>query len=230
MTLHYHGTPITPLAVMHSLAGCCFCVSFARPEQVRLAHEIGQSVLLDNGAFSTWRRGEVADWPGYYAWADGWLDWPTTWAVIPDVIEGDAEENDALIAQWPFGTRGSPVWHLHEPLERLLELCDRWPRVCFGSSGAYAKLGTPEWHGRVSDAWNELAKRHTRTPWIHMLRGLDQAGGIYPFASLDSTNVAQNHARNSALKSPKRMADQIDGRQCPGRWTPRVLLRQQSMF
>lgn len=27
MTIHYHGTPITPNAVMHSLAGACFCVS-----------------------------------------------------------------------------------------------------------------------------------------------------------------------------------------------------------
>ena len=34
MTLHYHGTPITPNAVMHQLAGACFCVSHARPDQI----------------------------------------------------------------------------------------------------------------------------------------------------------------------------------------------------
>ena len=226
MTLHYHGTPITPHETMLGLAGCCFCVSFADPRQVRAAHDLGQSVLLDNGAFSLWRAGLPTDWPGFYAWCDEWLDWPTTWAVIPDVIDGGAEENDALIEQWPFSDRGAPVWHLHEPLERLVALADRWPRVCFGSSGEYAQLNTPQWHGRMVDAWNELAKRHQRLPWVHMLRGMDLGGGPYPFASLDSTNIARNHARNSRYRSPRQMANAIDSRQCPGRWEPRVVARQ----
>lgn len=36
MTLHYHGCPITPTAVMLTLAGKLFCVSHARPDQVEL--------------------------------------------------------------------------------------------------------------------------------------------------------------------------------------------------
>jgi hypothetical protein len=31
VTLHYHGTPITPRPVLQSLAGRHFCVSFAAP-------------------------------------------------------------------------------------------------------------------------------------------------------------------------------------------------------
>jgi hypothetical protein len=31
-------------------------ISFARPEQIRLASGICQSFCLDNGAFSVWRR------------------------------------------------------------------------------------------------------------------------------------------------------------------------------
>jgi hypothetical protein len=225
MTLHYHGTPITPNEVMLSLAGCCFCVSFARPDQVRMAHELGQSVLLDNGAFSAWKRGAETDWTGFYAWCDEWLDWPTTWAIIPDVIDGSCEDNDALIAQWPLGIRGAPVWHLHEPIERLIKLAGQWPRICFGSSGEFAQLDTPQWHARVSDAFNALSARHARLPWIHMLRGMDLGGSVYPFASLDSTNVARNHARNRCFRDAKRMAHMIDSRQCPGRWAQRVFPR-----
>jgi hypothetical protein len=48
--LHYHGTPITPQAKLLELAGRNFCVSYAAPYQVAACHEIGQSVMLDNGA------------------------------------------------------------------------------------------------------------------------------------------------------------------------------------
>ena len=122
--IHYHGTPITPRGVLGQLPGRCFCVSFARPEQIRVCHEIGQSIMLDNGAYTCWTAGIPADWPGYYTWCGRWLQYPTTWAVIPDVIDGDEHVNDQLIDQWPFGYRGAPVWHMHEPIHRLLMKAD----------------------------------------------------------------------------------------------------------
>ena len=89
MTLHYHGTPITPRSVLERhLSGRMFCVSFAAPDQVALCHQLGQSVMLDNGAYSQWRRGLECDWPAYYAWCKRWLQHSTTWAVIPDVVGG----------------------------------------------------------------------------------------------------------------------------------------------
>jgi hypothetical protein len=102
--LHYHGTPITPNAVLLTLAGNCFCVSHARPDQVERCHEIGQSVMLDNGAFPSGSGQAETDWPAYYAWCDRWLDYPTTWAVIPDVIDAGSQEQDALIREWPHGS------------------------------------------------------------------------------------------------------------------------------
>src|SRR5438045_3309928 len=97
MTIHYHGTPITPNAELLSIAGANFCVSHFRQDQDRLCHEIGQSVMLDNGAFSAWRSGKpIEDWSAYYSWCDRWLEYPTTWAVIPDVITGDEHDNDLL--------------------------------------------------------------------------------------------------------------------------------------
>lgn len=216
--IHYHGTPITPNRVLEELAGRHFCVSFARPDQVRHAHELGQSVMLDNGAFSFWRgKGrKVADWPRYYAWAERWLEYPTTWAVIPDVIDGDAAANDALIDQWPHGLRGAPVWHLHEPISRLLQLADRWPKVCIGSSGEYSRVGTAAWHGRMEVAMDALCGNGPVPVWLHMLRGMGQSDGPYPFASVDSTDIARNHSRPQ--NTARGMADRWDAMQTPARW------------
>ena len=59
--LHFHGTPISPRAELLTLAGRCFCVSYAAPQDVEVCHDIGQSVMLDNGAFSFWRTGKPTD-------------------------------------------------------------------------------------------------------------------------------------------------------------------------
>jgi hypothetical protein len=224
VTLHYHGTPITPAAALAQLGGCCFCVSYAAPQDVAVAHEIGQSVMLDNGAFSFWRASKPTDWPGFYAWALPWLDCPTTWAVIPDVIDGDEDDNDRLLVEWfargmPM-RKGAPVWHMHEPLDRLRRLCAGYEKVCIGSSGQYASLGTPQWHRRMEAAMNVAC--HHETPWLHMLRGMSMSGAQYPFASVDSTDIARNH--NRPQNTVVAMARRWDGKQCPARWQPREQL------
>jgi hypothetical protein len=218
--LHYHGTPITPRSVLTELAGRCFCVSFAAPGDVEWCHRNGQSVMLDNGAFSFWRSGKATNWPAYYDWAERWLEYPTTWAVIPDVIDGDEAANDALIREWPFGDRGAPVWHMHESLSRLTELVREWPKVCIGSSAAYAVIGTPQWHRRMEAAMNAVFSLPLAyTPWLHMLRGMALSESQYPFASVDSTDVARNH--NRPQNTARKLADRWDSRQCPPRWVYR---------
>lgn len=222
MTLHFHGLPITPNSVLLTLAGKHFCVSYARPEQVKIAHQIGQSVLLDNGAFSVWRRGHVPDWDGYRDWCSVWLDFPTTWCVIPDAIEGDEADNRRLIESWPLPKwQSAPVWHLHESLPHLMWMAQTFPRICFGSSGDYKNVGSEAWHRRVEEAFNWLTRWHSRKlPWVHMLRGMSLAGSCYPFASLDSTDIARNH--NRPQNSARAMADRWDAMQCPGTWTMRA--------
>jgi len=142
MTICYHGLPITPNAVFLTLAGKCFCVSHGTTakSQVGQAHQIGSSVMLDNGAFSKWRSGGTTDWPAFYDWCDPWLDFPTTWAVIPDVIDAGTQEQDALLREWPFGHKGAPVWHMDEPISRLVRLTEEWPKVCIGSTSEYAVI------------------------------------------------------------------------------------------
>jgi hypothetical protein len=221
MTWHFHGGPITPRSELMTLAGRCFCVSYAAPEQIEVVHQIGQSVLLDNGAFSFWRSGKQTNWDGYYRWCDKWLQHRTTWAVIPDVIDGSETANDHLISQWLLRFdlgRGAPVWHLHESIERLDRLSRLHPRVCIGSSGAYAQIGTPQWHDRMRQAFNALIDRTVGPPRcdVHMLRGMGVVGGPYPFTSVDSTDVARNHNRpqNTAVQ----LAERWDAVQSPAVW------------
>jgi hypothetical protein len=221
--LHYHGTPITPQDRLYELAGRNFCVRYGAHDQAKRCHEIGQSILLDNGAFSFWRQGHPVDWEGYYDWIEPWLDYQTTWAVIPDVIDGSEAENNELLRRWPYETRGAPVWHMHESIERLSQLCDLWPRVCIGSSGVYRDPDSPSWNHRMDEAFNAICGNGPPPVWVHMLRAMDEAcNGPWPFASTDSTNVAQNHHRS--YETPLKIAERWDAKQAPARWVPRSQL------
>ena len=48
-------------------------------------------------------------------------------ATIPDVIDDSEEENDELLAKWPF-CDGVPVYHLHESLD-LVRLANSYSRI-----------------------------------------------------------------------------------------------------
>jgi hypothetical protein len=214
--IHYHGTPITPIAALYDVAGRHFCVSHAKPQDVKRVHMIGQTVMLDNGAYSKWKSKKATDWAAFYAWCEEWLSFPTTWAVIPDEIDAGAQMQDALIREWPFGHRGAPVWHMDESVDRLLRLVDEWPRVCVGSTDEYAVVLSDPWCRRMEELWNAISRRGPFLPWLHMLRGMQLSGMEYPFASVDSTDIAQNHHR--LQNSPRSMADRWDALQTPGKW------------
>lgn len=220
MTIHYHGTPITPITALYELRGRCFCVSHAHPGDVTRCHQIGQSVMLDNGAFSAWKAGKPINWPAFYDWADRWLDYPTSWAIPPDVIDAGSQEQDALLAEWPHGKRqAAPVWHMDEPIPRLLRLIDAgWSRVCIGSTAEYAVVLSERWERRMDEAWSAIAATFQRTPPVHMLRGMATVGRRWPFASVDSTDIARNHNRDQ--NTPSAMVDRWDACQCPPRYIP----------
>lgn len=217
--IHYHGTPITPKAALYSLAGACFCVSHQRPDNVAACHAIGQSVMLDNGAFSQWKSRKPTNWTAFYDWCGEWLGFPTTWAVIPDVINAGTQEQDSLLREWPFKHRGAPVWHMDEPVTRLLRLCDEWPRVCIGSTDEFQVVLSDPWQRKMDEVFNEVSARHRHLPWLHMLRGMQLSGRQWPFASVDSTDIAQNH--HLPHQSPEKMRARWDAMQCPGSWAKR---------
>jgi hypothetical protein len=222
---HYHGTPITPRPVLYELACRSFCASYSDPRDVAVCHDIGQSVMLDNGAFSAWTRGAKSDWEGFVAWARPWLDYQTTWAVMPDIIQGSEWDNQ-ILSSWLFNydrevwRRCAPVWHMNETINLLKYLCMSHDRVCI-SSGGYAAPGSDRWRARMDEAMNAICPSGRAPTQLHMLQAMAQvAGGDWPFASADSTNFARNHHR----RPPELAADlaaQLDARQAPGRWRPR---------
>lgn len=214
--IHYHGTPLSPRSELYKLAGKCFCVPFSDPRDADTCLSIGQSVMFDNGAFSAFTKGKALDVPAYLAWLEPRLGHPH-WAIVPDVIDGAVEDQRAGLRQWPFPQAiSAPVWHMGLSIDYLLEVCDAWPRVCFGSTAQYWQVGSDDWSRRCDEAFNALATRHRHLPWIHMLRGLSLSGDRWPFASADSVNVARNF--KDAVTCPERMARRIDAVQCPVRW------------
>lgn len=171
-------------------------VSFQRPDQIAEACQVCQAVVLDNGAFTAWKSGEVHDFAGYVEFCRVWLKHPAVeWCVIPDVIDGSEYENDMMIREWPYPAAVSvPVFHMHESLPRLIRLMQSFPRVALGSSGEFAELQTPRWWTRMAEIM-EVACDSDGMPKgkLHGLRMLDT--GIFsriPLASADSTNVARN--------------------------------------
>jgi len=199
--IHYHGLPITPNTAALAAVGCGHAfVSFARPDQLGMAIDVCQSFAVDNGAFSAWKSGEpVTDWRRYYAWVAELQRYPSfDFAVIPDVIDGDEDQNDRLVAEWPWRGKsigiGAPVWHLHESTDRLRRLAMEWPRVCIGSSGEYATIGGDRWWGRMAEAMSAVCdKQGSPLAKLHGLRMLNpDVFTRLPFASADSTNIAQN--------------------------------------
>lgn len=244
--IHYHGTPITPAtAAVRALAGGHAFVCFRHADQLGIAVEVCQSFALDNGAFGAWRSGEpIMDWAGYYAWVDEVRRCPGfDFAVVPDVIDGTEEDNDALLAEWtlPIWT-GAPVWHLHESLLRLRRLAEMWPRVCLGSSGAFAEIGTEGWWRRMHEAMGAVCDEQGRPQVkLHGLRMLDpDVFTRLPFASADSTNIARNigidsrwHGTYTPPSKEARAAilrERIEAQQSPAVWDRSVACGQSDFF
>jgi hypothetical protein len=177
------------------MGGEHFCVSFYRPDNADVCQAIGQSVLWDNGAFSSFTKGVEIDERALFDWLEPRLTHPHR-AVVLDQIGGDVEAQRAMIARWPFPRAMSwPVWHLDKPLDYLSELADDWGALCLGSAGPYWEVGGMAWERRMNEAMDHLGRRG-RLPWLHGLRMLGHVEA-WPLASADSTNVAQNHGRNT---------------------------------
>lgn len=239
--IHYHGTPIggTRQDVARFVAGRHFCVPFPRPEDLPIIADVGASWFADNGAFTIWKQGGELDRPAYYEWLREWARHPGfDFAIIPDVIDGTEHDNDLLIKEWdkrmfhPCYVPGVPVWHLHESLGRLHQLCtSRWKRIALGSSGEWSTPGSERWWRRMREVMHVCTDQQGRPlTKLHGLRMLaPEIVERIPFASADSTNVAQNCSLNSRFgtyKPPTRaqrcevIASRIESVQSPARWIP----------
>ena len=196
--IHYHGTPIggTRDEAGRFLVGRHALVSFAHPSDLPVVADACQSFILDNGTFSAWKKGRSVDFSGYVEWVRTWFRHPGfDWAIIPDVIAGGEEENDALLKDWPNDLPGCPVYHMHESLERAYCLANEWAIVAIGSSGAWPTPGTDSWWKRMAKIMEVMTDEAGRPLCkIHGLRMLDpEIFSKLPLSSADSTNAAFNN-------------------------------------
>jgi hypothetical protein len=233
--IHYHGLPITPATVAsYAIQSGHAFVSFAHSEQIGVAIEVCQSFAIDNGAFSAWKSGNpITDWTKYYEWALNVKKIPSCdFAVIPDVIDGTEQDNDALLKDCPLPNWfGCPVWHMHESFERLEKLANNYVRICIGSSGEYSTVGTNKWWSRIGTAMRIICDDMGRPICkLHGLRMLDP--NIFtklPFSSTDSTNIGRNvgidkHWKNGNYPPPTKearaqiMRARIEAHNAPPTW------------
>lgn len=246
VTAHaYHGTPITPAQVLHLLGARNYCISYYHRQQMAVLVSVASRLMIDNGAFSAWKKGIVLDrayWEGFYNFLRQWLPLMPSywWFVIPDVIDAGTQEQDALIRECPSDLLrfGAPVWHMDEPISRLLRLTETFPRVCIGSTAEYAVVGSTGWRLRMDDVFDAIDDNGGTVCELHMLRGLQcfLPSYDYPFDSGDSTDLARNHNRmkrhgERCHWAIKQKADRWDAMAALGKpeWIPRIK-RQLEMF
>lgn len=209
MTIHFHGGPIWAgkggsndelIKALYRNGGAF--VSFARPGQLKKISLFPSDIRLDNGAYSDWdkarKKQKRVDWNArrnkFYDFVGQWYS-RIEWFLIPDVIEGTEEENDAqlnLVPAW-LKPKAVPVWHSDESIERLIRLAENYEWVAIGCCGPHRTIRTPAWEKRMNEAFSELYIKRNIDVKIHGLRMLDgRVLSMYPFASADSTNVAMN--------------------------------------
>lgn len=235
--IHYHGTPCgwTRKEAAQFMAGRHVFIPFPRPEDIATAAEVCQSFAIDNGAYSIWKEsGESpSDWSEYYSFVRQWMNHPAfDWAVIPDVIDGDEDDNDDLIEKWPTDliNCGVPVWHLHESLHRLRRLAVEYQTIAIGSSGNYRTPGTRKWWNRMDEVWDEISDNGVPYTRVHGLRMLDaKIFSRIPFRSADSTNAVRNasnykryghYVPPSAATRMSIIAERIEAHQSPAIYVP----------
>lgn len=204
--IHYHGTPIGGKLTdaVEILRGRHALVSFAHTIQLNVVMDQCQSFVLDNGAFSEWRKtGGQVDFNAYHKWVhELYLHPGFDWCLIPDVIGGEEQENKDLVTRWldsEAKAKSVPVYHLHESMEWLDYLVSNFEWVALGSSGQWPTPGTDSWWERMSEVMDVCCDNQGRPRCkLHGLRMLDpNVFQHIPLSGADSTNAARN---NNQLK------------------------------
>ena len=232
---HYHGTPIGKNGkedvATKFMTGRNILIPFPSQDDLEIAMEVAQSVIFDNGAFTIWKQGGQLDVDGYTTWCKKWHKHPRfEWALIPDVIDGTDEDNDAMLRDWDSNIAGVPVYHLHEKIDRLVRLAVDYNIVALGSSGVWSNPGSPGWWTRIATIMDAICDEEGRPMCkLHGLRMLNPKLFGIPLYSADSTNAgrnATNHARwRSGAYPPLKIwqkmtviADRVEAQQSSATW------------
>jgi hypothetical protein len=238
--IHYHGIAGASHKFLATvMSGRHAFVSFADPGNLVNIAGICSTFALDNGAYSAWRKQKPYDFAGYQDWVKQWFRHPAyDWHVIPDEIDGDENTNRKLVETWPI-SGGIPVWHMHESLGFLKDLCSGFDTVALGSSGQYAVIGTQRWWGRMDEAMRHVCidgQPPCRFHGLRMLR-IDVCSKL-PLHSGDSTTAVRDSKYDASWRgynaptSPHMrglvIADRLESQHPPAQW--KCISVQQKLF
>ena len=229
----YHGTPISGpetqavkfLARRHAL------VAFLYQQHMAIVASVCQSFVLDCSAYTAWKQGVEIDFRAYLRWVRHWHRHPGfDWAIIPDNITGTEEENDELLGAWPEDLMGVPVWHMHESIDRLKRLSEKYRVVALGSSGQFSRPNSRVWWDRMDETMDAVCDKNGVPPCqFHGLRMMDpRVFTKVPLKSADSTNVGVNvsskkrfgiYVPPSESVRAEMIADRIEFFNSPATWS-----------
>lgn len=230
--IHYHVTPIggTNTAVSRIIQSKFALVSYARPDQLNVVLEYCSGFILDNGAYSAWRRGEEMNWDEYAQWVNKISTHPAyQFAILPDVINGTEAENDELLEQHqlPYGV---PVFHQGESFDRLERLAGNYPIIAISSvEKSIPSISFNSWINAVFQRLtDDLGVPRVK---VHGLRMLNpEIFTRYPFSSADSSYLGQTCADESKFTGSLRpistevraavLIDRVEAYQAPWRYAP----------
>lgn len=238
--IHYHGIAgVSHKFLATVISGRHAFVSYAHPGNLEHVADICSTFALDNGAFTAWKKKVSFDFAGFKEWVEEWEQHPAyDFHLIPDVIDGQEKENRKLVDSWTL-KNGVPVWHMHESIEFLSDLCRGFDRVAIGSSGQFATIGTRQWWERINTAMVAICDDGKPPCKLHGLRMLRiDIFSKLPFHSADSTTVVRdskycaNWKGYNAPKSPHMrglvIADRLESHQAAARWES--MPEQQRLF
>ena len=227
--IHYHVLPISPESLLIEMKNKHLLISFFKRHQIEAAIELASSIIIDNGAFSSWKSGKKVVWDKFYSWLENYINSPRLdFFFIPDKITGSEEENDILIEECPF-KKGVPIWHTNESLERLERLSNEYNRIAIGSSEEH-NLRTPEWWEAMTKAFDTISDDGKPRCRVHGLRMLHkEIVSSFPFSSGDSSTVARHSSPDNYLPYIKNsktriaiLANRLEETQSPNTWNRRI--------
>lgn len=164
---------------------------------------LANALLLDCGAFPFWRaqkrnnNPKPLDFQSVIKWYREMMIYnENTNVIMPDVIEGGEYENDMMLERFPLDlvSIAWPVWHTEESIHRLIRLARKYGKICIGPMGRHSHVTGKAYTERMIEVFNAITRDAYGTK-IHALRGLQLAGGPFPFDQADSTDAGRNHSQ-----------------------------------
>lgn len=183
MIVYFAGVDASPKDVLDAFkAGARhFMISYFywrrhRPT-LRMLRSLGAHIMLDSGAYSAWRRGEVINVDDYIQYIK---QSQIGKYVVLDVV-GDYEETRFNLRQMESqNLRPIPVFHINTPWSILEDLARDYRLICIGGTVGKSK------EDRVN-FFDELFERHPELFYHGLGMTMPDLMRKYPWVSVDST-------------------------------------------